>query len=559
LSLIDSVFRGGLQLKADVSGAPAPWDDFWYRPAGGEGSSSGMRVSPESSKRLSTVIACVSAKSRQLAMLPFKIYTDMPSGGKRVVTNHPLYPVLYDQPNEWQTAFEFKQMMQGHVELRGNAYAKKIPGPRGPVDQLVPMHPDRVRVEIIKNSGRLRYRYNNPLTGETEVLLQDEVFHLRDWCDVAAIGQSRISMALDVMGVALARQDYIARFLKNDAQSGTVITGTNFKTTQDEEGFRENWQKASTGRNRGKTILLPPGLSIASISVKPVDAQLLEGHKASQVEICTIFNVLPHLVGVDAGKAATYASVEQFNIMNAVQSVLPMAIMWEQAIQRDLILSDRYYAKASLASLLRGDTASRFAAYNVALSTGWMCQDDVRELEDLNPIPDGVGKNFWRPAAWAPLKQLTNPQPVPFGSHPGKSVDDDDDTEDDDDQTSETGTGSTDNEAQSARLKLLAGSAADRCVRREISGVKRLIDRSAGAYEITEFYAEQLRFTIAALNLDAASELAVRVACDARAQHLTMLMADEDDEFHAAAQVWIENVGATEPIKLVTLAVEGAK
>jgi HK97 family phage portal protein len=555
LSIIDSIFRGGLQLKADVSGAPAPWDDFWYQPAGGHASSSGMRVTPETSKRLSTVVACVSWKSRQPAMMPCKIYTDIAGGGKRVVTNHPLYDVLYSTPNELQTAFEFKQMMQSHVELRGNAYAEKIPGPRGPVDQLIPMHPDRVTVEVLKNSGRLRYIYNDPLTGGNRVLMQDEVFHLREFCDNSAVGQSRIALGLDLFGVALARQDYIARFLKNDGRSGWAITGFNPKDGEADKEFRRKIQSGQTGENRGKVLILPPGLDIKAMSVTPVEAQLLDSVKASAVEICTMFNVLPHQVGVDAGKAATYASVEQFNIMSAVQSVLPMLIMWEQAIQRDLITDSRYYAKFSMAALLRGDTATRFAAYNTALAAGWMCQDDVRELEDMNPIPDGVGKTFWRPANWSPLKQLTNPQPIPFGGKPAPGGNDDQD----EDQETNEGSGSGDAEAKAGRLKLLATSAADRCVRREISGVKRLIDQSAGAYEITEFYAEQVRFIVGVFNLDAAGELAVKVACDGRAQQLTMLLSDEDDEFHAAAQVWIEQVGATEPIKLVTLAVEGAK
>ncbi len=545
-----------MKLKADVTGAPAPWDNFWYGPAGGHSSSAGMRVTPESSKRLSTVIACVSAKARQFAMLPIRIYTDLPGGGKRVVNNHPLYDLLYYQPNHIQTAFEFKQMMQGHLEVRGNAYAEKMPGPRGPIDQLMPLHPDRVTVEVLKDSGRLRYRYNDPLTGGTRILLQEEVFHLREFPDSMAVGQSRISMALDTLGVALARQDFMARFLKNDARTGIAITGFNPKTNEADEEFRKKIQRAQTGENRGKTLILPPGLEIKELGITPVDSQLLEGHKASQVEICTIFNVLPHLVGVDAGKSATYASVEQFNIMNAVQSVLPMAIIWEQAIQRDLIINRRYYAKASLASLLRGDTASRYAAYNVALSTGWMSQDDVRELEDLNPIPGGIGKTYWRPANWAPLSQLTNPQPLlPGGSKPTPGSKDD--ADEDDDQETEVGSGGEDTTARNERLKLLAISSADRCVRREVSGARKLIERKAGAYEVNEFYVEQARFILGVFHLDAGSELEVRIACDARAQHLTMLLADEDDEFGAAAQVWIDGIAQSEPLKLATLVVEG--
>lgn len=558
MNLVESIFRGGLSLRADAGGAPAPWDDFWFQPVGGQASSSGMRVSPETAKRLGTVIACVTARARAIATLPCKVYTDLAGGGSKVVTNHPLYDVLYSRPNDIQTAFDFKFMMNAHVDLRGNAYALKVAGPRGPVDQLKPLHPDRVQVEILRDSGRLIYIYNDPLTNKTERYTQDEIFHLRDWSENAAVGQSRVAMGLDVLGVALARQDYIARFLKNDTQTGSVIVGTNFKSSEDEKTFSDNIQRKQTGKNRGKTLILPAGLDIKSLGVSPVDAQLLEGHKSSAVEICTLFGILPHLVGVDAGKSATYASVEQFNIMHAQQCVHPMIVMWEQAIQRDLIANDRYYAKFSMASLLRGDNATRFAGYAVAIQNSWMCPDDVRALEDLNPIPKGEGKVFWRSANLLPLAQLEAPSQM-SGSEPDAS----------DDAPEDGAAGDAGSQAQAqpqladpatqGRLQLLATGAADRCVRKEVSAVRKMIERSAGVYEATEFYAEHARFIAEVFHMEAAAALTVKIACDARAQELSMYLGDEDDEFHAGAQVWIENVAATEPKKLIALAVEGVR
>lgn len=546
MSLISSLMRGIFNFRADIGGAPAPWDDYWYEPVG-MGSSSGMRISAESVKRLAVVIACVSCKARQLAALPFKIYTDIPGGGRRVVTNHPLYDVLYSQPNPWQTAFEFKMMMQAHVELRGNAYAEKIPGPRGPVDQLIPLHPDRVKVEVVKDSGRLRYIYDDPITNTTRTLLQHQVFHLRDFSDNSYVGQSRIAMGADALGLALAQQDYQSRFLRNDAKSSFAITGTNFKTDADAELFRDKLRQSQTGANRGRPLMLPMGLEIKELSVKPVDMQLLEAMKASDVRICTIFNVLPHLVGVDAGKAATYASVEQFNIMNAQQSVLPMAIMWEQAVERDLIAEQRYYMKASLASLLRGDTMSRYTAYNLALSTGWMCQDDVRELEDLNPIPEGVGKTFWRPMNWAPLSQIEAPKEKKLGT--GSS---------DDDQTAENGAGG-DNVDLTARMQLeiLATSAAERCVRREVSALRRLVEVEAGPYQIIEFYAKHLDFICEVLHFDFEARVKAKMHLDAREQ--TLLQFFDGGWEKLAAFTWIDQVGASEPAKLANIAVEGVK
>src|SRR5512142_981339 len=153
MGFIQRLTEGAYNFRADVTGTPAAWDDYWYSPLG-MSSASGIRVSADSAKRIATVLACVGVIGRNLGMMPIKIYTEAPDGSKRLVDNHPLYDVLYSRPNARQTAFEFKQMMQGHVELRGNAYAEIIPGQRGPVDQLVPMHPDRVFVERFE-SGKI--------------------------------------------------------------------------------------------------------------------------------------------------------------------------------------------------------------------------------------------------------------------------------------------------------------------------------------------------------------------------------------------------------------------
>lgn len=555
MSLIQSISRGALGFRADVSGAPAPWDDYWYNPLG-SASASGMRITESSAKRIATVLACVGVIGRNLGMMPCKIYTEAPDGSKKLVDHHPLYDVLYIRPNSQQTAFEFKQMMQGHLELRGNAYAEIIPGPRGPVDQLVPMHPDRVHVERLKPSGRLRYVYNDPLTGQTRNLMQDEVFHLRNFSDDGFVGQSTIGMACDTFGVALAQQDYSARFLKNDARPPLAIEGTNFKTKEDEKRFRESWQESQTGANRGKAAILPLGVSIKEIGVKPIDQQLLDAQKFQRIQICSIFGVPPHLIG-ETEKTATYASVEQFNIMYAVHCILPRLVLWEQAIQRDLLTSSKYFAKFSMAALLRGDTASRFAAYHVAIGDGWMSQDETRALEDMNPIPNGIGRKYWRPAAWTPLDQL---------SAPAQAAIDTSETDTDDPNAGETGSEEASGDDASAkekrilqavkqeRLKLLASSAADRCVRKEVAGLRKMVERDANGYQLEEFYAEHITFVGSVLNLDAEGLVPARQEYFHRASALTGFLAAGDK---GAALDFIDRLAVTESLKLATMAVGG--
>jgi HK97 family phage portal protein len=532
MSLIESISRGASQFHADMTGAPAPWDDFWYGPLG-VSSAAGMRVSADSAKRIAAVLACVNIISRNVAMMPVKIFTETSDGGKKTVPNYPLYEVLATQPNQHQTAFEFYQLMQGHFELRGNAYAEIIPGSRAAVEQLLPMHPDRVTVDRLR-SGRILYRYNDPLTNETRTLVQEEVFHLRNWSDDGVVGQSTIAMAVDVFGTALAEQDYTARFFKNDARPGGIIEGTNFRDQDAEDQFRESWQHSQTAKNRHKTALLPMGLSYKDIGVKPSDSQLLDARKFSRIEICSIFGVPPHLIG-ETEKTATYASVEQFNIMFAVQCLLPRVVMWEQAIQRDLILTSAYFPKFSMAALLRGDTASRYAAYQIAIQNGWLCQDDVRALEDLNPIADGSGRTYWRPLNWAPLGQIQSaPAPPAADPEPDEVTDTDQGTP-----------GGPNDASHLGRLNLLARSAADRCVRKEVGALRKMVDRAASVGEFETFYAGHTGFIVGALHLPAS--LAIQYGA-ARCAALATV------ETRASVIDQIERAGA---IELAALAVKG--
>jgi len=542
VSIFGSMVRGFQGLRADIGGAPAPWDDFWYKSVGAP-SVSGMRVTPDTVKRLGTVLAAVSAKARAIGVLPCFLYTEQAGiDGKVMAKNHPYFNLLHKRPNSMQTAFDFFEMMQGHLELRGNAYAELLSSSRGIVGEMIPMHPDHVKVEML-SSGRLRYIYNDPLTRTTRTLLQGEVLHMREWADQMQVGQSRLAMGLDVFGVALAQQDYAGKYLKNDATAGLIITGTNFETKQEEKEYEEAFIRASTGENRHKVKMLPPGVDIKSIGLKPIDMQLLEAAKTSDVKICSIFNVLPHLIGVDSGKSATYASVEQFNLMHAQQCVLPMAVRWEQALQRDVIEDDRFYAKFSLSALLRGDQATRTQCQAVAIEHGWLSQDDVREIEDMNPIAGGIGKKYWRALNWTTLDAPVQPPATQSGNKFPDSPDDLDQDEGDGGQP-----------GAHAQLILFAEGAASRCVRREVNGVRKLIERNAEPAEIGAFYEGQFNFICSVMRMPALQNLKAKQDCNTRASELMKILA-EDGQHDAMG--WIEYHALHEPMKLAALAVEG--
>jgi phage portal protein BeeE len=208
-------------LRADGN-ALHPGDDFFYTSRGFE-TATGIRVSPESALRVAAVFGCVRVVAETIASLPLVIYRRLPNGGKERAVDHPLYPILHGSPNAWQTAFEFLEMMQAHLELRGNAYSTIENGGGRAINALIPLHPDRVVVKRLSN-GRLQYQVRNPFGGEMQVYNQEQMLHLRGLSSDGLVGMSTISVGAEVVANALATQEYASRFFENDATPPVAFT-----------------------------------------------------------------------------------------------------------------------------------------------------------------------------------------------------------------------------------------------------------------------------------------------------------------------------------------------
>ena len=140
--------------NAAAGGDRSVFGDFWFEPIGSR-SSTGMRVSADSALRLSAVWACVRILSETLASMPFCMYRNKPNGGKEFITDHPLARLFNKAPNSFQTPFEWREMLQAHLALRGNAYNQIIVDRKGVITALVPMHPDRVKIEMLASGQYL--------------------------------------------------------------------------------------------------------------------------------------------------------------------------------------------------------------------------------------------------------------------------------------------------------------------------------------------------------------------------------------------------------------------
>lgn len=402
--ILSTLLGGGRPVRAQW----ADTDDRWYVPIGyGSRTASGPVVTPETALRLTAVYRCVAILAQTIAALPLQIYRRMPDGGKERATNNPLYGLLHDQPNPWQTSYDFRSLLMTHLCLRGNGYAEILPGPRGFADQLIPLHPDRVRVEMIEGY-RLRYRYSDPLrAGAERVLTQDEVFHVRGPSTDGIMGMSPITANREAIGLALATEEYGARFFSNDATPGGVLVTPAKLDADAAKRMKESWLASQGGTNRHKVAVLEQGLKFEPLGMKNEDAQFLDTRRFQVEEIARMFGIPPHMIGA-TDKSTTWGSgLEQQTLGFIIFTLTPWLEAWEQAISRDLILIEQiYFAQHTIEGLLRGDSAARAAFYQSGIQNGWLSPNEVRVLEDRN-ARDG-GDSFVQPTSKAGAAKPTD-------------------------------------------------------------------------------------------------------------------------------------------------------
>ena len=372
-----------------LSPARAEWgpaDDRWYAPIAGD-TQAGPLVSAETAMRSTAVYGSVRLRAETLGMLPLLFYARRSDGGKDRVPQHPLYRLLHTQPNAWQTATDFWEMVSGHLDLRGAFFAEIIFGPTGAVQQLVPLHPDRVKV-VQLDSGRLTFEHTNSRTGVRRTLSQDQMFWL-----FAPMGVSPLTAAREAVGLSLAAEQHGAALFRHGARPlGVLKQPPGMKIgAEAKEKLRASWNATYAGAgNTGKVVILEEGLEYQALGLSNEDSQWLENRKFQVVEIARVFRVPPHMIA-DLERA-TFSNIEEQAIEFVVFMLGPVAHRIEQAIHRCLLSEaeqERYAAEFLLEGLLRGNTASRFTAYASGITNGWLTRNEVRLRENLNPL-DGL-------------------------------------------------------------------------------------------------------------------------------------------------------------------------
>ena len=364
------------------------------------GSSSGKSVTERSAMQMTAVYACVRILSEAIAGLPLHLYRYTDDGGKEKAITHPLYLLLHDEPNPEMSSFVFRETLMTHLLLWGNAYAQIIRNGKGEVVALYPLMPNKMTVSRDEN-GQLYYTYQK----SQEELSKDDAYsvtlHPTDVLHIPGlgfdglVGYSPIAMAKNAIGLAIATEEYGAKFFANGATPGGILEYPG--VVKDPDMVRESWNRGFSGsQNAGKVAILEEGMKYTPISIAPEQAQFLETRKFQINEIARIFRVPPHMVG-DLEKSS-FSNIEQQSLEFVKYTLDPWVVRWEQSIQRTLLTADektQYFVKFNLEGLLRGDYQSRMNGYATARQNGWMSANDIRELENLDRIPAELGGDLY--------------------------------------------------------------------------------------------------------------------------------------------------------------------
>lgn len=358
----------------------------WDSDGGSRRNPSGVRVNSDTALQSTVVLACVRVLAEAVASLPLHLYRTVANGGKEIAREHPLYRVLHDAPNSWQTSFEWREQQMLHLGLHGNAYSEIRSGANGFASELIPLHPSRMKVERIENE-RLRYVYTEP-DGSKTLYTQDQILHLRWLSNDGVLGMVPVELARDAIGLARACEIHGASFFGNGARPGVILKTPNEIKPEAASALRDNWERVHRGPDRAnKTAILTGGLEPVELGGNNQESQFLESRRFQVEEICRLYRCPPHLVG-DLTRSS-FSNIEQQSIDFVQHTLLPWLRRFEMAFARDLITDPTFFPEFDTRGMLRGDASARASYYNTLWNLGVASVNEIRSWENLNPVEGG--------------------------------------------------------------------------------------------------------------------------------------------------------------------------
>lgn len=365
----------------------------WF---GGYSSKSGVAITHKLALECITVLACCRVIAEGIAQVPWKLMRQ--TGERRqVATDDGLHDLINLEPNDWQTSFELRETIALHLALARNAlvFVNRVRGDR--IVELLPFVPGDIQI-VMDAAGRVIEGYR--LTGSGNIIPRANVWHLRGLSWDGMAGLDGVKLAREAIGLDKVMEGHSAGLFRNATTASGVLQTDQALTPERAKELHEQWQERYAGpENAGKTPVLHSGLKWQTIAMTALDAQLLEQRRFEVERICASWRVLPIMIGMD-GKTNSYSSVEQMGIWHAVHTLGPWFERIRQSADKNLLTKDQrrrgYYTQFVVQGLMQAAHTARADFYSKALGAGggpaWMTQDEIRDLEDLNPMGGDAGK-----------------------------------------------------------------------------------------------------------------------------------------------------------------------
>lgn len=371
---------------------------------GGLKTKAGISVTKENALGVATVFACVTKIAQTISCLPFQVYRRLPGGGREPATDHPLYSILHDEPNPEMTSVDFRTAMQGNLTLRRNAVALIVRDGYGRVAELWPVEAIDYHLRRDAATKRLVYTIGGKEYGTESIL------HLRTATFNGTVGLDAMTQAREAIALAIALQDNAARFFSNASRPGGFLEYPGVLKDEEVKRLKKSFEDSYKGtENAYKLAILEHGMKFVASQTDNEKSQLNESRMFQAKEIARIFGVPPHKVGILDN--ATFSNIEHQSIEWVSDTLLPIVTAWESSCNLRLLTKEEratYFVKLNLSGLLRADIKTRFEAYGIGRQWGWLCPDEIRELEDQNPLPDGLGKMYLVPSNMVPAENAKN-------------------------------------------------------------------------------------------------------------------------------------------------------
>lgn len=339
-------------------------------------------------KNSDVVYACVNYIASTIAKMPLNLYANTEEGKMKI--DNDLSYLLKNRPNAYMNSVDFIQALVSNMLIYGNAFAKVITN-RGKITELILLEPSNTRLENVKN----KWVVVTTINGKQEILNYNQVIHIRDLSEDGVRGISRVEAIKGKVSNRTNADNKLNRYMSNGLGVKGVITGKiddNKAKIRLKEGFNKVLQSCDDN-----IAVLTEGMTYQNINSSSLaDDEFINNLKLTKADICAIFNINPALLG--DSEQATNSNLETLKL-DFIQSLLPLLIKIEQEFNYKLLSYDdrlKTYFKFNSSSAMRGNDKDRADYYTKMFRNGFITQDEIRALEDMNNLPDNLGENFYR-------------------------------------------------------------------------------------------------------------------------------------------------------------------